>query len=146
MALSLANIPAYPMSGTGTSSRSSSLDFAISIPRIAELRILCAPSAIRITAADVERGSVDIPLAWCIEIRANRSYEISFTALASWVESASLRGLPATVEVRDGTGRYEEVRPMGSSVQARLGATLHLAPGTAPGNYAWPLAISLAAT
>lgn len=143
-ALSLANLPAYPMSGTGTSSGSSSLDFAISIPRTAELRVTCAVTTVDVTAADIERGFVDVPLAWCVEVRANTAYEVSFTARASWFRSALLRGLPAAVEVRDGTGRFEEPRPTGSPVRRRLGVTFHLIAGTVPGRYAWPLSIALA--
>src|SRR5690242_17823829 len=115
-ALSLVSFPAFSMGGTRTSSRSPSLDFAISIPRTAELRITCAPHAIDITPADVERGSVNVRLAWCVEIRANIPYEMSFTAGASWVGSALLSGLPVAVEVHDGSGRYEESRPTGASV------------------------------
>lgn len=143
-ALSLVNIPAFPMGGTGTSSRSSSLDFGISIPRTAELRITCIPHAIDITTADVERGSVNVPLAWCVEIRANIPYEMSFTAGASWFSSALLSGLPVAVEVRDGSGRYEESRPTGASTRRRLGVTFYLRPGTFAGHYAWPLSIALA--
>lgn len=143
VALSLANRHAHAMSGTGPSTRASSLDFAISIPRIAELRIPCAARAIDITVGDIERGFVDVPLAWCVHIRANAPYEISFVARASWFRSALLRGLPVAVEVRDGTGRYEEIRPTGSSVQRRLGVTFYLAPGTVPGRYAWPLSIAV---
>lgn len=143
-ALSLVNIPAFPMGGAGTSSRSSGLDFAVSIPRTAALRITCMPHAIDITAADVERGSVNVPLAWCVEIRANIPYEMPFTAGASWFSSASLSGLPVVVEVRDGSGGYEESRTMGASIRRRLGVTFHLRPETVAGHYAWPLSIALA--
>ena len=142
-AFSLASIPASPMAGTGMSTRSSSLDFAILVPRSAELRLACVPRAIEVTAADVGRGSVTVPLAWCVEIRANVPYEISITAAASWFRSASVSGLPVAVEVRDGSGRYEEGRPAGSSTRKRLGATFFLGPGTVPGRYAWPLSIAL---
>ena len=144
-AFSLASAPAYPVSGTGSSSRSSSLDFAVSLPRTAELRITCTPGAIEITAADVERGSVDVPLAWCVEIRANIPYELSFAARASWFRSALLRGFPVPVEVRDGSGRYEESRATGPSIPRRLGVTFYLAPRARAGRYAWPLAIALEA-
>jgi hypothetical protein len=143
-ALSLAGIPAFPRGDTGASPRSSSLDLAISIPRTAQLRITCMPHAIDITTADVERGSVSVPLAWCIEIRANVPYEMSFTAGASWFSSALLSGLPVAVEVRDGSGRYEESRPAGASTQRRLGVTFYLKAGTVAGRYAWPLSIALA--
>lgn len=143
-ALSLAGPSAYPMSGAGTSSATSSLDFSISIPRSAELRVTCSLTTVDVTAADIESGFVDVPLAWCVQVRANTPYEISFTARASWFRSALLRGLPAAVEVRDGAGLFEEPRPRAPSVERRLGVTFRLVAGTAPGRYAWPLSIALA--
>ena len=142
--LSLGSLPAYPMSGAGTSSGASSLDFAVSIPRTAELRVTCAATTVDVTATDIERGFVDVPLAWCVQVRANTPYAVSFTAHASWFRSALLRGLPSAVEVRDGSGQFEETHPSGSSVQRRLGVTFHLVAGTVPGRYAWPLSIALA--
>jgi len=143
MGLSLASSPAIPMGGTATFARSSSLDLAITVPRVAELRLTCVPREVDITAGDVERGSVNVPLAGCVEIRANVPYEMSFTGGASWFRSASVSGLPVAVEIRGGSGRYEEGRPAGSSTRKRLGATFFLGPGTVPGRYAWPLSIAL---
>lgn len=143
-ALSLASLGAHSMSGTGTSSGASSLDLAVSIPRTAELRVTCAATVVDVTATDIERGYVDVPLAWCVQVRANVPYAISFTARASWFRSALLRGLPGAVEVREGSGQFEEIHPIGASVHRRLGVTFRLVAGTVPGRYAWPLSIAVA--
>ncbi|MFQ5718292.1 MAG: hypothetical protein ACE5IK_01975 [Acidobacteriota bacterium] len=103
------------------------------------------PSDLTLVQADVDRGWIDLPHAAHLRVRTNspQGYELVLTTRDGpvWlVEVSSVSGSatfapPGGVIVRPAAGfRREELD---------LDFRLHLAEGTRPGRYAWPIALSV---
>ncbi|HEX6634835.1 MAG TPA: hypothetical protein VF038_12765 [Usitatibacter sp.] len=132
-------------SGAGALQASASIDLRIDVPKVLEMRLLDHPSTIEVTAADAVSGEI-VVTGPRIEMVSNdrRGYWVD-ASLRGPFEAATVEGLPAPMEVDGSGGRalmpsmVGQSRPRPYTVRYRL----RLREGTAPGSYAWPVALSI---
>lgn len=147
--VALAVAPAFAAgtaaSGAGALQASAAIDLRIDVPTVLEMRLLDHPSTIQVTAADAANGE--------IVVSGPRVQMVSNDRRGYWVDAslrgpfaaATVEGLPAPMQVDASGGRammpsmVGQSRPRPYSVRYRL----RLREGTAPGSYAWPVALSI---
>ena len=132
--------------GGGGLSASAWVDMRITVPSMLQMALLGHPASLRITAEDVKNGEVVVTGARA-SIIANSplGYYIQAELVGPFVE-ATIEGLPAPVRLTaQAVNRVlmptmvGHPRPQPYPVSYRL----RLANGTTPGEYAWPIALSL---
>lgn len=153
LAIGLAAVVALPCGATealstggGTLQARASVDFQVRIPSVMRIALIDHPATLNVTAEDSAAGEVLVEGAQ-VHVVANdpRGYTLQ-ADLSGPVAEASIEGLSYPVLVRSGGAAVAmpsmvgQARPQPKRVQYRF----HLAKGTAPGTYAWPLALSLA--
>jgi hypothetical protein len=132
--------------GAGGMSASASVDFQISVPRVMQLRLVAHPTSVFVTAEDVARGSIKVS-GPAVDLLVNDRF--GFTIRADLVSPAfsavRISGLSspvvatqsgASIRMNSMVGRH---KPAPMPVEYEL----QLAPGTQPGQYAWPVMLSL---
>ena len=149
IALALAPVAALAASSVATSGPTqarASVDLRIAVPRVLELK-LQHPDTVEVTAADAASGEVTVSGAR-VELVANgrRGYWLSGRVSGPFLR-ATIEGLDSALTF-DASGERVLMqsmvglpRPQPHSVRYRL----RLREGTAPGSYAWPVALSLEA-
>lgn len=98
-----------------------------------------------VTAHDIALGYVEAPAATAFSVTSNTpdGYVIEFRPTSDIFDSAVITGLPDRVEIRaqGGTALYNVAHGRTSSHQ--LSYRFALRSGLQPGNYGWPLEISV---
>jgi hypothetical protein len=104
-------------------------------------------AALTITASDIQRGYVDIPAASNFSIFTNSQsgFIIDFLPRSEIFLSALVTGLQGFVEIGAHGGFALNTAPYGRTTVHRLGYRFMLRPGLQPGDYAWPLVLSVRA-
>lgn len=107
------------------------------------LSIDSQPTTVSLTSADVARGYIDLPAAISFHVLSNarNGYSIEFQpvsgpftqALVTWGTNTATVGSDASWMAQP----YQAGTTYGS-----MSVRLALAPGAAPGTYAWPLSIA----
>ena len=120
--------------GAGAAVARAAVDFAIAIPRVMQLRLLGHPLQVEITGDDIARGKLTVSGA-SLDLLVNNPLGYALRAeVASAAFSAVRINLPARMPSMVG-----RPRPAPIAVEYEL----EIAPGTAPGRYAWPVALTL---
>lgn len=116
--------------------------------RHVSLRVLQLPDSIQITAADIQRGYVDVSVTSRLEIRSNSpaGFMLSIESQAEFARGTEIRGLGGTTAF----GRFGGVLMVkGAAVggmhttPVELSFRVLLSDGARPGQHAWPLQISV---
>lgn len=104
-------------------------------------------AALTITANDIQRGYVDIPAASNFSVFTNSQggFIIDFHPRGDVFLSVLVSGLQSLVEIGVQGGSVLNNTPYGRTTVHRLGYRFMLRPDLQPGDYAWPLAISVRA-
>jgi hypothetical protein len=132
--------------GTGAATARASIDFAIAIPKVMQMRLIAHPAALEVTAEDVARGSITVS-GPSIDLLVNDrdGYNVRAELVNAVFTAVRIAGLPAPVQASaipaivrmpSMTGRP---RPLPMPVAYEL----QLASDTLPGRYTWPVALSL---
>lgn len=125
------------------------LNVVVVVPRHASIR-MAPPAALTVTAEDAARGYVELPAPLQLEVYSNlpHGYTLVFERRGEHVRQASVQGPDGEFLV--GEAGALRARPAAGRGLARellpLRLRFELAPGTAPGQYPWPLTISMLAT
>jgi hypothetical protein len=143
-----AALPALAASSiaTGGSSASASIDFQINVPRVMQLRLLAHPTSVMVSAADIARGSITVS-GPAVDLLVND--RLGFTLRADVVSSAfsavKITGLssPVVATQSGATIRMSSMAGRPKPAPMPVEYELQLAPGTQPGQYAWPVTLSL---
>ena len=102
------------------------------------------PASVEITSIDVARGYVDVPGAMAFRIRSNarNGYALQFDPVSGPFSAARVTWGNTTVNVgNDGSWVYQAYQPAVTPASL-MSVRLSLAPGTAPGSYAWPVSLA----
>ncbi len=104
------------------------------------------PSTVEITAADIQRGYLDVPQAIAFRVRSNArdGYSLAFQPIALPFSSAEVQwgGQSALIETGGAwTGALIHPYQQGGSA-GMLSVRLRFAAGTEPGTYSWPIQVS----
>jgi len=132
-------------SGLGALRAPGVLDFRVTIPKVMQLQHFDHPAALVVSPGDAARGEVIVE-GGRIAIVCNHvlGYILRAGLAAGPAEAADIEGLVLPVHT-EGTQRVTMPAMVGlpqpgpSQVRYRI----RLMPGTAPGNYAWPLSLHL---
>lgn len=113
----------------------------------ASLKVLAQPAAVVVTAADIERGYVDVATPAQVAIKSNSShgYMLDFANDGGFIRQILVRGLDHDVQLNAAGGAVLQ-RPGSSGVtRATLGLAFRfvLAESTQPGTYPWPVRLSV---
>jgi hypothetical protein len=113
------------------------VDFRITIPAVASLRLLNHPDAIEITADDIARGTLRVTGA-ALDLLVNnpRGYSLRAEVANAAFTAARIVNLPGMMPTMVG-----KPRPAPMQVEYELA----IAPAAQPGRYAWPVSLSIQA-
>lgn len=151
-ALVAAGIPgqalAGPAGGAGPASSRVSLPVRVTVRSVLRVRAVGQPDHLAVSAADVERGFVEVGNAR-LQVFSNHPSPVRLVAsiASSVAQAVEIAGLPQAIVAR----------PLGEASLARGGGgpsergyevrfRIRLARGTVPGLYPWPVFLSLDAS
>ena len=123
---------------------SSSVEMRISATVVARtlLTVESQPQEVIVSQEDVTKGFVNLPAAMAIQIRSNNpsGYVLQFGPVSGPFVQASVSWGSDTVRVAKTEAWIAQAYHRAAN---RLVASvrIELAPGTAPGRYAWPIAV-----
>jgi hypothetical protein len=133
-------------SGAAGLAARASIDVAIHVPRVMQMRLLAHPAALDITAEDIARGSITVSgprIDLLVNDRAGYNLRAElvnavFTAvrIAGLPRNVQASAAPSVVRMPSMVGRP---RPQPMAVADEL----QLASDAVPGRYSWPVALSL---
>ncbi|HST01231.1 MAG TPA: hypothetical protein VLJ84_06195 [Usitatibacter sp.] len=132
--------------GAGAMRASAALDFSISVPHVMQLRVLGQPAALQVTADDIARGTITVSGAQLDLLVNDRDGYVIRAQLANPIfTAAKVLGLPGALVAGDGATTLRMASMVGRPRPAPMPVSyeLQLAPGTTPGQYSWPVALSL---
>jgi hypothetical protein len=123
------------------------LTVSATVLRRASLQVLAQPSAVTITAADIERGYVDVPTSARLAVRSNSpdGFMFEFVNQGEFVRGLRVRGLGAELQMGPQGGF---VRHMSGPVRSQvvdLTFRIELSSAARPGVYAWPVRMAITA-
>lgn len=111
------------------------VDFAISIPRVAQLRLVNHPAAIDVTAADIARGLIVVSGA-SLDLLVNdpTGYVLRVDVGNGAFSAARIVNLPARMPSMVG-----KPKPAPMPVDYEI----TLSPDAQPGRFAWPVSVTI---
>lgn len=135
-----------PLQGLAQSQQVS-LTVSATVLKSARLTVLAQPATVLVTAADVDRGYVDVAASTKLDIKSNSpdGFMIEFVGRGEFVRGLRVQGLGADLQMGP-EGGY--VRLMSGPVRTRvfdLGFRLELSSVARPGTYAWPVQVAVTA-
>lgn len=133
--------------GDGALSAAARVEFKVVIPNVLRLRVVSAPTYVEVTPEDVLRGYVAVS-GYEIEIDANlrAGYSVLATLAGGPFAAAVVEGLPAPLRVAGAGASTWIPCSHHHSQQLHVSYRLELQPGAAPGRYASPVSLALAAS
>jgi len=124
-------------------------DLAISatIAKKAELQTLARPAVLEITAADVERGYIDVPSIAQFSVRSNSpsGYLLVFDTQGDFISGTQVSGLSRAVQLGGAGGSVAQpsTRRGYALGTLDLGFRFTLSTSARAGVHAWPLQVSV---
>ncbi|MBI3304114.1 MAG: hypothetical protein HYZ72_18785 [Deltaproteobacteria bacterium] len=108
------------------------------------LHVESAPAGLLLTEADVRRGYVDLPAASRISVRTNSptGYLLAFEIVGGPIEEVRVFGLGAEINI-GGAGGWIARPYTGAVTSAEISYRLVLSKDARPGEYPWPVLLSV---
>jgi hypothetical protein len=121
----------------------SSVKLVVRIPVVARMRTLSQGEAVTVTAADIQRGFVEVPAGSRFELVANSAHTVHFAAQGAWFSAVKVSGLGGDLMLGPTGGEFlQPLRLAGPEIH-QLNYRFDLSPQAVPGRYAWPLSLSV---
>lgn len=123
------------------------LSVSATILKHASLKVLTQPTSVRLTAADIARGYVDVtsPAEVAVQSNTSNGYRLIFDSQGEFVRQTLVKGLGAELQL-GASGGAVTYRPPGRG----MSRTVHhlefrflLSNSAQQGVYAWPLSLSV---
>jgi hypothetical protein len=113
----------------------------------ASLKVLDQPSSVVVTAIDIARGYVDVPMPAQVAIHCNSlsGYLLEFASHGDFMRQILVKGLTSDVQLSPSGGSVAQLST-GSGVTRTtlaLGFRFLLAESTRQGTYPWPMQLSV---
>lgn len=141
---------AFGASGVATGSAGLSahaaIDFQVNVPRVMQMRLLGHPAYVAVTADDIARGSIKVSGPQVDLLVNDRfGYTIRAEVASAAFTAVKISGLASPVVATQSGATIRMTSMVGRPKPAPLPVEyeLQLAPGTQPGQYAWPVMLSL---
>ncbi len=134
------------VSGAGALAAHASIDVAISIPRVMQMRLIAHPAALDVSAEDIARGSITVS-GPSIDLLVNdrSGFNLRAELVSAVFTAVRIAGLPATVQAIGAPAIVHMPTMVGRPRPQPLPVAyeLQLAADAVPGRYTWPVALSL---
>jgi hypothetical protein len=123
------------------------LTVTATILKHASLKVIEQPAAVVVTAADIERGYVDVPAPAQISIQNNSAagYVLDFASHGDFMRQILVRGLGTELQLSPAGGAIAQPTTGGGVTKTTLslGFRFILSESARRGTYAWPLRLSV---
>jgi hypothetical protein len=139
-------VPLAPiMASAHAAERRAAMPVSAMVIANARLQISYQATQIRISAADVARGEVEVPAALRFSVVTNKGsgYLMQFHPVGNFFASVHVEGLGNTVQLGADGGAIVQRGPQVPNQAHELGFRFNLHPDTTPGTYPWPLMLSV---
>ena len=134
------------VSGPGTLAARASIDFAIAVPRMMQMRLISHPATLDVTAEDIARGTITVS-GPSIDLLVNdrTGYNLRAELVSAVFTAVRIAGLPATVQATAAPAIVRMPSMVGRPRPQPIPVAyeLQLASDAVPGRYSWPVALSL---
>lgn len=121
------------------------LPVSATVLAVARLEQTSAPYELQLSDAELRQGYVDAPLPTSLVVHSNSAagFQLDVIALSPMIGNIVVEGLdsPQVLGAEGGTLVQRWTGPQSRRLTLRF--RIILAPGTAPGRYAWPLRLSV---
>jgi hypothetical protein len=109
------------------------------------LQVVSQPQVIQVSQRDVARGYVDVPepVRLAVESNSSNGYAIQFARHGDEFRAAQVQGLGQEVEVDSQAAMHWKPAARRETLEFRF--RLRLAPQLRPGEYPWPIQVSMSA-
>ena len=132
---------------TAAGARDVHSDFAVSVTvrPVANIEIQSTPSGLDLSAADLQRGYIDVAQPTQLTIHSNSAsgFALDVSTVAPMLTSMAIEGLNSELTLGADGGtivqRWQRPQALNLSLKFRFG----LAPGLAAGKYPWPVRLSV---
>jgi hypothetical protein len=115
---------------------------SVTIARHAKLQVLSQPGAVVVTAADIQRGYVDVPPTQ-VAVQANTGgYLLDFASEGDFMRQIVVRGLGAEVQLSPSGGLVTQTAAGNVKTTLALGFRFVLSDTAQPGTYPWPMRLA----
>lgn len=142
LALGLLGVPA-----TAQASSEAKLLVSATVLKRATLQVLAQPSSVVVTAADIERGYVDVPVPAQVAIQSNtrHGYQLEFSSEGDFMQQILVRGLNNDLQLSPAGGVVtQQPTPGGvTNTVLALGFRFLLSESARQGTYTWPVRLSV---
>ncbi|HWI82597.1 hypothetical protein [Ramlibacter sp.] len=145
-ASSMALLMVAPTAPAGAAGSQAGMTVSATVLKHVSLKVLSQPSAVVVTAQDVERGYVDVAAPAQVAVKSNstRGYMLEFANGGDFMRQIVVTGLSSDVQLSPAGGAIAQPAAGTGVTRAtfQLGFRFLLAASTRPGTYAWPLHLS----
>lgn len=126
-----------------TAAESSQMRISATVDPYVRLEVLQQQPSLTITAADIQRGYVDVAAGTRLRTRTNdhNGVLVNFDSRSNLFERVSVAGIGGTAEIGSGGGSIRAAYE-GPESTAEVSYRFYLAQGAQSGNHPWPLEIS----
>lgn len=127
--------------------KSAAMTVSVTVIANAKVRLDYQTTQLNISAADIARGYVDIAAATRFSVHTNSriGYLMEFRPLVNLFESVQVNGLGNAVKLGADGGAIVQRGPLPPKLSHELSFRFALRSDTRPGNYPWPLMLSVRA-
>jgi hypothetical protein len=131
--------------GLASAATHAPLSVTATVAPSASLMLLSQPPEIAVSTADVVRGYVDVDLPSAVRVQSNspRGYELEVLALSPFFSALAIHGLEQDVTLGAEGGSVIQRWQHGQTVSLALTWRFYLAREVVPGQYSWPLRLSV---
>lgn len=138
-----AGAPVAAMAEQPAAGARSTVNLVVRIPVVARMHTLSQGEAVTVTAADIQRGFVEVPAGSRFELVANSAHTVHFAAQGAWFSAVKVSGLGGDLMLGPTGGEFlQPLRLAGPEIH-QLNYRFDLSPQAVPGRYAWPLSLSV---
>ena len=134
------------ISGAGALAARASIDIAIAVPRVMQMRLLAHPAMLDVTSDDIARGSITVS-GPSIDLVVNdrAGYNLHAELVNAVFTAVRIAGLPASVQASAAPAVVHMPSMVGRPRPQAIPVAyeLQLASDAVPGRYPWPVALSL---
>jgi hypothetical protein len=135
-----------PLQGIAQS-KQLNLTVSATVLKRVSLQVLAQPSTVMVTAADIERGYVDVPTSARLAVRSNSpdGFMFEFVSQGEFVRGLRVQGLGAELQMGPEGGFARHISGPVRNQVLDLTFQIELSAAARPGVYAWPVRIAVIA-
>lgn len=124
---------------------SASMQVSVAVIANTKVRTDHQATQLKITEADVTRGYIEVPAAsrFLVSTNSRSGYLMEFYPIGNLFESVQIKGLGNTAQLGADGGTIVQREPLLRNMTHELSYRFILRPDTPPGNYQWPLLLSV---